>query len=131
MSIIHVIFVEDEPDIRSIVEMAMQLDDGIHYKSFDSGRSALAFASESGQHFDLALLNFRLPYMTGIELHKQLRLIPTLANIVTALITAHVLEDDIAIYKSTGIAGYISKPFDPVTLARHLRGIYQGNVEQR
>ncbi|MDN4633986.1 response regulator [Sphingomonas sp. PsM26] len=131
MSIIHEIFVGDEPDIRSIVEMAMQLDNGIHYKSFDSGRSTLAFSSESGQHFDLGLLNSRLSYLTGIKLHKQLRLIPNLSNIVTALITAHVLKDDIAIYKSTGIAGYISKPCDPITLAGQLRGIYEGNVEQR
>jgi DNA-binding response OmpR family regulator len=131
VGIINVIFVEDEPDIRSIVEMAMQLDNSICYKSFADGRSALAFASESRQHFDMALLNFRLPYMTGIELHRQLRLIPILSNIVTTLITAHVLEDDIAIYKSTGIAGYISKPFNPVTLAMQLRAIYEENTEPR
>jgi two-component system OmpR family response regulator len=131
VGIIDVIFVEDEPDIRSIVEMAIQLDSGIRYKSFVDGRSALRFASENRQHFDMALLNFRLPYMTGIELHKQLRLIPTLSNIVTTLITAHVLEDDIATYKSTGIAGYISKPFDPVTLATQLKAIYEDNTEPR
>lgn len=130
MGIIRVIFVEDEPDIRSVVEMTMQLDNDIHYRSFDNGRSAIAFASEGQQKFDLALLNFRLPFMTGVELHNQFRLIPALNNIVTVLITAHVFEDDVAIYKSTGIGGYISKPFDPVTLSRQLRDIYEKTNEQ-
>ena len=130
MGIIRLLFVEDEPDIRSVVEIAMQLDKDIRYTSFDNGRSALASLSASQQHFDMALLNFRLPFMTGVELHHQLRLIPSLSNISTALITAHILEDDISMYKSSGIKGYISKPFDPVSLAKKIRMIYEGEYSQ-
>lgn len=124
MGIIRIIFVEDEPDIRSIVEMAMGLDDNIYYKSFEDGPSALRFVSETQQCFDMALLNFKLPFMTGIELHRQLRLIPILRNIVTAMVTAHVSED-ITGYKDLGISGYILKPFDPISLAKRLRDIYK------
>lgn len=118
-----ILFVEDEADIRDIVTIAMQADENIELVCFTSGVEALDALTHSGQTFHCALLNLRLPFMTGIELHEQLRQLPGMADLRTALITASVRPNDVDAYRRADIAGIISKPFDPMTLPQTVRGL--------
>jgi two-component system, OmpR family, response regulator len=122
---LRVLFVEDEPDIRHIVEMAMRLDSHMEFKSFETGVAALEWLGQTNEQFDFALVNLRLPFMTGIEFHERLQKLPGFENIVTALITASVRPSETAAYELAGIAGWISKPFDPLRLAQHIRRIFE------
>lgn len=124
LNIIKVLFVEDEPDIRFIVELSMKMDQDIEFISFEDGLSALSYISETGDIFDFALLNLQLPHMTGIELYQRLRVLPGFENIASAMITGSIRDAEIVAYKSAGIKGHIGKPFDPLTLASEIRRIY-------
>lgn len=125
MSELKVLFVEDEPDVRFIVELAMSLDPLMHFRTFESGLAALEAIDAQKDHFDLALVNLRLPFMTGIELHERLKLVPGLQDITTILITASLREMDIAAARRAGIKGHISKPFDAPSLTTQIRQIYE------
>lgn len=117
---IRLLFVEDEPDVREIVEAALGLDAGFAVTSFVSAEDALAGVQGGGPGFDLALLDYRLPAMSGLELHRMLRCVPGLERIKTVLITASILPANFN-ESSPGVVGVIAKPFHPLKLAGELR----------
>lgn len=118
---IELLFVEDERDIKYIVELSLSCDRYINTTSFDSGHEALSALKQSGRLFDFALLNMRLPAITGVELHCALRNLPGLSNLRTALITASLTGTDKRHFEAEGIVDVIEKPFDPVMLAATVR----------
>lgn len=118
---IRTLFVEDEPDVREIVEAALGLDPEFEVSSFPSGVEALEALRGGGAYFDLALLDFRLPAMSGLDLHRLLRCVPGMEAIKTVLLTASILPRELEDYGGEQIAGVIQKPFHPLRLASELR----------
>ena len=122
---IRTLFVEDEPDVREIVEVALGLDPEFDVSSFPSGEEALEALQGGTEHFDLALLDIGLPVLTGIELHRLLRCIPGMEDIRTVLITASLLPRDLEKCGSDDILGVIQKPFQAMRLATELRAMME------
>lgn len=129
MNRLKLLFVEDENDIRDVVGVALSLDQQIEVTAFDSGREALAAINARGEVYHFALLNLRLPMMSGIELHERLRAIPGMGDLRSILITAALRDLDIASLAEKGIAGIIAKPFDPLTLASDIRALFEEHAE--
>lgn len=117
---LKVIYVDDEPDIRTIVEMALSLDPGLEVRIADSGRQALEIFG-AGFAPDIALLDMMMPEMSGQDLLARIRAMPEFAKLAILYVTASARQDDIDRYVSEGADGVITKPFDPLTLARITR----------
>jgi CheY-like chemotaxis protein len=118
---LSVLFVEDEPDIRLIATMALGRDKDIRLAVFDSPVAALAAVDACETPFDVALLNIRLPTMSGLELMHQLRARPAYAALPVVFITSSVRPQDRQGYIDEGANGMIDKPFDPIGLSDMLR----------
>lgn len=120
----RVMYVEDEPDIRAVARLALELVGGFTVKVCSSGGEALheaeAFAPE------IILLDVMMPGMDGPTTLKSLRALPTLATVPVAFMTAKVQPTEIAHYKALGARDVIPKPFDPMTLASQVRAIWEG-----
>jgi CheY-like chemotaxis protein len=71
MSTFRVLHVDDEPDIREVVEMSLALDPEFKLRSCASGADALN-ATESWPP-DLILLDVMMPVMDGPTTLKHLR----------------------------------------------------------
>lgn len=123
---LKLLFVEDEPDICTIVALALGRDCDFSLTTYASGVEALKDIERSGHSFDFALLNMRLPSMTGIELHEKLRQLPQLSGLRTAIITAGVRPHEVEAYKRPGVVGVIAKPFDPHGLRDRVRMLVAG-----
>lgn len=123
MTTIKLLLVEDDPDIREVLVLALSLDPGIILTIYGSGEAALQSIASEGGTFDVALLDYRLPGMTGIELHQELRRLPRLSQLITVVITASLTNEYVNLFQALGIAGLISKPFDPLTLAKEVRAL--------
>jgi CheY-like chemotaxis protein len=119
MSCIRVLHVDDEPDIREVVEMSLGLDPELAVKSCASGADALT----ESNHWppDLILLDVMMPVMDGPATLKRLRESPTTASTPVVFMTARAQTREIDQFVSLGAAGVIPKPFDPMTLARSVR----------
>jgi len=117
---LKVIYVDDEPDIRTIIEMALALDPGLKVRIADGGRTALDII-DTGFTPDIALLDLMMPEMSGQELRGHLRAKPGLAALPIVFITASARQSDVDRYIAEGADGVITKPFDPLTLARTVR----------
>ena len=118
----RILYVEDEPDIRFVAEMALQAVGGFTVISCASGEEALAAAPAAGA--DLLLLDVMMPGMDGPGTLKALRALAATADTPVIFMTAKVQAAEVAVYKALGALEVIAKPFDPMTLAAQIQKIW-------
>ncbi|HEX3859184.1 MAG TPA: response regulator [Pseudolabrys sp.] len=125
MSALRVLHVDDEPDIREVVEMSLALDPGLSVKSCSCGSDALAAAAEWSPH--VILMDVMMPEMDGPQTLGHLRERRATAYIPVVFMTARAQSRELAQFLSLGAAGVIPKPFDPMTLAGAVRDYLKRN----
>lgn len=115
MSQVRILHVDDEPDIREIVDASLSLNPDFQVRTCASGADALAAAAEWSP--ELILLDVMMPKMDGPATLAQLRKDPRTAEIPVVFMTARALKREVEQFIAMGAQGVISKPFDPMTLA--------------
>ena len=123
MTTIRILHVDDEPDIREVVELSLGLDPGFVLQSCGSGREALAVAAEWQP--DLILLDVMMPVMDGPATLVQLRENARTASIPVIFMTARAQTRELDRFRILGAVGVVAKPFDPMTLAASVRSYVQ------
>lgn len=116
----RILYVDDEPDIREVAAMAIELDPGLKVRTCESGEEALAVAP--GWRPDLILLDVMMPEMDGPATLAALRADAATAAIPVVFITARTQAHEAERFIGLGAAGVIAKPFDPMTLAGTVQG---------
>jgi two-component system, OmpR family, response regulator len=122
-SLQRILYVEDEPDIRAVARLALEMVGGFTVKICNSGSEALAEAE--GFAPELILLDVMMPGMDGPSTLQALREKPSLAAVPVAFMTAKVQPAEVAQYKALGALDVIPKPFDPMALAGQVRAIWE------
>ena len=117
----RIAYVEDEPDIRELAELALKAVGGFEVDVYASGADALERLSASPP--DIVLLDVMMPEMDGIELFKRLADLGATASVPVIFMTAKSRPDEIRRLKELGAVGVITKPYDPMTLADEIRAI--------
>ena len=123
MSSLQVLYVDDEPDIREIAGLALQLDPGMSVRLAASGAEALGMIDADGWRPDVILLDVMMPEMDGPSVLKALRERPNVAAIPVVFITARTQSQDRQRLLQLGAVAVIGKPFDPMSLAKELRSV--------
>ena len=118
-----VLYVDDEPDIRQIVQMSLGLAPQLTIHTADSGEDALRLAGELRP--DLIMLDVMMPGLDGPSTLQRLRSNPALAPIPVVFMTAKAMPDEVARFRQLGAAGVIPKPFDPMRLAEQVLTLWQ------
>ncbi|MDX1606841.1 MAG: response regulator [Candidatus Competibacterales bacterium] len=122
MSVNRILYVEDEPDIREIAQLALADLGGFELRLCASGTEALT-AVETFEP-DLILLDVMMPGMDGTETLAALRERLDLARIPVVFMTAKLQPEELARFRRLGAADIIPKPFDPITLPDQIRSIW-------
>ncbi|MEK6662740.1 MAG: response regulator [Pseudomonadota bacterium] len=117
-----ILYVEDEDDIRTIAQIALETVGGFTLKSCNGG--AQAVNEGAGFAPDLILLDVMMPGMDGPTTLAALREQAALKEVPVIFMTAKVQPSEIAHYRSLGALDVIAKPFDPMTLADQVRAIW-------
>ena len=120
MTMLNVLHVDDESDIREIAALSLEMDPDITVHSVASGREALAVLGSHVQ-VDVILLDVMMPEMDGPSTLKQLRSIPSHADTPVIFMTARAQSHELDRFLGLGAIAVISKPFDPMTLGQQLR----------
>jgi two-component system OmpR family response regulator len=118
------LYVDDEPDIRQIVQMALGLLHNVTTHTADSGEQALALARELRP--DLLLLDVMMPGLDGPGTLKRLREDLQLKAIPVVFMTAKAMPQEVARFRAMGAAGVIAKPFDPMLLGKQVVALWEG-----
>jgi len=119
MTRIRVLHIDDEPDLREIIEISLGLDPGFDIRSCESGTEGVVIAAEWLP--DIILLDVMMPVMDGIATLMVLREKPETADIPVIFMTARAQARELDRFRSLGAFGVIAKPFDPMTLATSVR----------
>jgi two-component system OmpR family response regulator len=123
MSAIRILHVDDEPDIREIVDMSLGLNAEFEVRACACGADAVKIAAEWSPF--LILLDVMMPGMDGPATLVQLRKNPRTADIPVLFMTARAQAREVEQFVALGAQGVISKPFDPMTLAFLVRSHLQ------
>lgn len=118
----RILYVEDEPDIRAIAQMALEAVGGFTVIVCSSGSEALAAAPTA--RADLLLLDVMMPGMDGPSTLKALRALPATADTPVIFMTAKVQAAEVAQYRELGAIDVIHKPFDPMELSAQISRIW-------
>lgn len=121
---LKILYVDDEADIRTIVQFAFEDEEGFELKVCASGQEALDTVADYRPA--LVLLDVMMPVMDGPTTLQRLHVQPGLAQLPIAFVTAKVQPQEVAHLKSLGAVDVIAKPFDPMALADHVRSLWQG-----
>ena len=123
-SLRDILYVDDEPVIREIVQMALGLMPTLSVSTADSGTRALQSMHASKP--DLVLLDVMMPNMDGPTTLQRMRSQPELHSIPVIFMTAKAMPQEVARFRALGAAAVIAKPFDPMLLAEHVVAIWEG-----
>jgi CheY-like chemotaxis protein len=121
----RILLADDEPDILEISKIALETVGGFEVSVCTSGTTLLERLTEFEP--DLIIVDVLMPDMTGPEVLREVRRRPELNSVPVVYLTGVIQEDELEELRGTGVADVILKPFDPMTLADRINGIWKGN----
>jgi DNA-binding response OmpR family regulator len=119
----NIIMVDNEPDVNITIKTALEENGDFKVDIFNDAESAL-FAFKPG-HYDLAILDIRMPGTNGFQLCKKLREIDQNLKIcfLTAAELAHLNEIDSDVINDLRTDCFITKPVNTTDLIDRLKVI--------
>ena len=118
MTTLKILYVDDDADIREVAELCLQMDGDLDVRVAASGVEALALLDS--WEADIVMLDVMMPQMDGPTLLAAIRARPG-GQPKALFITARALPDELSQLMALGVAGVITKPFDPIGLAGEVR----------
>lgn len=112
----HILMIEDEVDIAKVVKMELDYE-GYEVSLAHDGITGLTTARE--QNFDLIILDWMLPGLTGVEICRRLR--KTANQVPIIFLTAQSEIGDRVDGLDAGANDYLVKPFDIEELMARVR----------
>ena len=108
--VLHILHVEDDPDIREIAMMSLELTGNFQVLQCSGGIESLKVL-ETFQP-DVFLFDVMMPGMDGLQLLAEVRKQEAFASTPAIFMTARVQSSERQSLLDAGAIGVISKPFD-------------------
>ena len=115
-----IIVVEDEADIREVIEHNL-CREGYAVRATSDGEDGLHLAQTTAP--DLVLLDLMLPGLDGVEVCRRLKADPLTHSIPVIMVTAKGEESDIVLGLGVGADDYVTKPFSPRELLARVKAV--------
>ena len=126
MATLSILCVDDEPEMRSLAALSLQLDPDVEVKTAGGGAEALALLDGGAWSPDVFLLDVLMPDMDGPDVLARLRQRARFADTPVIFVTSRAREANVSHLLSLGAAGVIAKPYAPQALATAVRSLMAG-----
>ncbi len=126
MSSKKILVIDDEPDIRELAQMSLEMVSGWQVLTAESGNQGIAKAKQENP--DAILLDAMMPDIDGIATFHKLQADPSTKQIPVIMFTAKVQAADRKVFADLGVRDVIAKPFDPVKIGTQIAAILGWNV---
>lgn len=103
----HVLLVEDDSDTRELLDALLRMEG---YLTTAAADPSTALAAVEGATIDVAVIDLRLPGMSGIELLRQLRRRPKFRPRLIVALTGSDEPSDRREARQAGFTDYLVKP---------------------
>jgi CheY-like chemotaxis protein len=117
----HILLIDDEEDIREVVALSLETVAGWRVTSAGSGKQGMELARKASP--DAVLLDVMMPGQDGPATLRLLQSDTITATIPVIFLTAKVQSLERERLRDAGAAGFLSKPFNPMTLATEISEI--------
>ncbi|HJV56703.1 MAG TPA: response regulator [Methylomirabilota bacterium] len=111
---------DDEPAILDLVRFTLE-DPQVRIVEASDGATALELARQLGP--DVALLDVKMPRLSGLDVCRRLRELPECAHTRVVLLTAAAQAEDRRRGLAAGADHYLTKPFSPLALLTLVRSL--------
>ena len=118
MSVKCILVIDDEQNLCAVIQACLENLGAWEVLTALSGTEGLSIAQT--QQPDAILWDVMMPDMDEISLIRDLQTNPATQAIPVILLTAKVESADLAEFAQSGVAGVITKPFEPLTLAEQV-----------
>src|SRR5262245_55061913 len=95
-----IMYVDDEPDIREVGTLSLELTEGLQVHTCESGEQALRMVPQLKP--DLVLLDVMMPVMDGPATLQRLRAQQSLAELPVIFMTAKAMPQEVARFLELG-----------------------------
>ena len=102
-----VLIIEDEEDAADLFAEMMRVSG---FRVLKSSKSAPAISMMTADKPDIVLLDIMMPEISGLDILRQMRRDPNLANIPVIVVTAKSMPADIKNGMEAGASTYLTKP---------------------
>lgn len=124
----EVLVVDDDPDIRALVAMALE-DAGFSVRQSADGRSALATIETQAP--DVVVLDVNMPGMDGYEVVRRMRQENETSHTKVLMLTTALGERDRLRALGDGADEYLTKPYEPAALVQMVEWLARSSDEER
>jgi len=125
MSTKQVLIIDDEADIRAIIQGC--LEDIAEWDVLTAASAEEGIRLAATEQPDGILMDVSMPGMSGLEALRKLQENSRTQAIPVILLTAKALTEEQEMFAALAIAGAIIKPFDPMTLVEQVTDLFGWN----
>ena len=120
MGHVDILIADDEPFVIRSLSYVLQRE-GFSFDTADDGEEALVKAQQL--HPKILFLDIMMPKKSGLDVCTRLKSDPKFRSIYIIMLTAKGQEEDKIKSVSAGADEYITKPFSPKSVIKHIREI--------
>jgi len=110
----QVLYIDDDPINRLLVDAVFSMRADVRLTMAEDGPAGIALAEYMAP--DLALIDMRLPSMSGIEVMRRLRALPGKHTLRCVAASANAMREDIDEALAAGFDAYLTKPLPVAVL---------------
>lgn len=119
---LSILIVDDMKSMRlTIRKMLKDLKIGSKLRFAENGKEGMEVLR--GDHFDLAMIDWNMPVMNGIEMLEDIRNDAELRDLPVIMITAEAEREIVAQVAEIEIDGYLLKPLTPQSLETRISNV--------
>jgi two-component system alkaline phosphatase synthesis response regulator PhoP len=116
----RVLLVDDEPDVLEFLGYNLKREG---YQIFTAGNGLEAIEVANRVHPHLVILDVMMPKMDGMEVCREIKLKPELANTIVIFLTARGEDYSQVAGFDAGADDYITKPIQPRVLVSRVKAL--------
>lgn len=121
-----ILIVDDEEDVRAVIQLGLEMQSGWKVLNANSGESAIKTAAS--EQPDVILLDLMMPDMDGRTTLQKLKNEPKTQKIPVIIMTAkskYAVEENLG---NLDVAAIFTKPLRPLNLAQEISEVLINNL---
>ena|SRR5919197_2725657 len=115
----RILAVDDEPDITATFKRALEKA-GFEVDTFNDPLKALSHFKQD-HHYDLLLIDIRMPNLNGFRLYKELRKIDSKPKVCFITAIEMYYDEFVKVFPSLPVKCFIRKPISPSNLVKQIK----------